>query len=399
MIQKTKYYEDFLGYYEKSKLIQEHCNIGDTPYIDAPVDDDLMRLNPLFDFIQHYYSGISRVNLDMWFGWSEQHPYWNRMQNGKILPEREELAKKYNTIRHKYGMEEWLYLFLVHTVTGSGVNYNIAATGYYNSILFHLHECETIEEMAEVIRNFSGPYCTSIGCQFPRFPKPPKVEPTGFIGLDDYNTGFEYKRNCDYYCFEYAPRLVRDLTKKLTGSTHKLQFRELLDWMNEWNANNGLARYTFQYSLFIGDICDFWPEYMETHSLSHYGSNTQQCMSYLATPTTKMSKLQFGDELMLELQKDTGLRSYDLEDLTCDYIRWVENYVRTSKDYSHLDLDNVWNSSSITDHPYGRQKPMLELGLVETFNIQTEAPPSGDKIITQHNLTIDQYKKLVQKLH
>ena len=56
--------------------------------------------------------------------------------------------------------------------------------------------------------------------------------------------------------------------------------------------------------------------------------------------------------------RDTGGAPRDLEDVMCDYIRWVENYIPDSKQktYEHLDRTKIWNSSSISNHPKGRQK-------------------------------------------
>jgi hypothetical protein len=61
-------------------------------------------------------------------------------------------------------------------------------------------------------------------------------------------------------------------------------------------------------------------------------------------------------------------------------------------------MDTLWNSSTILDHPYGRQKAMLDLGLVETFNGMANHP-SDDKIIAEAGLTVEQYKSKVKKLH
>jgi hypothetical protein len=61
-------------------------------------------------------------------------------------------------------------------------------------------------------------------------------------------------------------------------------------------------------------------------------------------------------------------------------------------------MDTLWNSSSITDHPFGRQKAMLDLGLVKTFNGMTNHP-SDDKIIAEAGLTVDEYQKRVKELY
>ena len=52
-------------------------------------------------------------------------------------------------------------------------------------------------------------------------------------------------------------------------------------------------------------------------------------------------------------QEKTGGYPKDLEDVMCDYIRYVENYVPDNKQktYLHFDRRKIWNSSLIIDHP------------------------------------------------
>jgi hypothetical protein len=111
-----------------------------------------------------------------------------------------------------------------------------------------------------------------------------------------------------------------------------------------------------------------------------------------------MPKEIFLDSVMLKIYEDTGSFPYNAEDVACDSIRWIENYVRPGHDYDHLDFDNVWNSSSILDHPYGRQKAMLDLKLIPSFNGIKEHP-SDDKIIKSLSITENQYKEKVNNLY
>ena len=60
-------------------------------------------------------------------------------------------------------------------------------------------------------------------------------------------------------------------------------------------------------------------------------------------------------------------------------------------------MDTLWNSSSIKDHPFGRQKAMLDLGLLETFNDMTSFP-SDDKVLQAAGVSVEEYKKMVSTL-
>lgn len=123
----------------------------------------------------------------------------------------------------------------------------------------------------------------------------------------------------------------------------------------------------------------------------YYGSNAEQCISYLAEKPRGMSKIDFLDEVMRKAMHDTGGLPYNLEDVCCDFIRWVENYVKPGADYDHVDRDKVWSSCPIKDHPFGRQRAMLEMGMIGSFN-DLKNHPTGDWIIRENKLTAEQYK-------
>ena len=111
-----------------------------------------------------------------------------------------------------------------------------------------------------------------------------------------------------------------------------------------------------------------------------------------------MPKEVFLDSVMMKIYEDTGSFPYNAEDVACDSIRWIENYCKVGCDYDHLDLDHVWNSSSIKDHPKGRQKAMLDLNLIPSFN-HLSNHPSDFKILNQVNWTSHKYKEEVNKLY
>ena len=374
-VEPTKYYDDFLTYFEKAKLQQERCNLGVVPHSESGVGDALMENVELYDVVERKFAGFSQIVNDVFYGWTPSHPYWTKMDAGFHTKERKVVAKRW---KKKHDVKTWLYVFLLHRVTGSAINYAKIPSGYHNTLLFDLHECDTIAEMVEVMRSFPKPFYTSVGYQFPAFPKPPEG----------------YKRGGDYYLAEFAPRLVDELLPYLETKTHT--FREIGDWLFDWNVRNGLRKYRFQYAAFIADIADWFPQFVERESPFYYGTNAIECISYLATPTQRMKKEDFLDAVMVKIMEDTGAVPYNAEDVCCDYIRWVENYVKPGGQYDSVDRDSVWNSSSITDHPYGRQKAMLELGLIDSFNSLT-VHPSDDYIINRVGVSVEEYRERVHR--
>lgn len=382
MIETTHYYDEFLRYFKMAAKQQELCNVSDKePYgmiahEDSDIPDDLMRHVHLYDVVERKYAGFSQIINDCFYGWSEEHPYWKKMEAGVATRQREQVAKDWTGKHKDFSLPEWLYIFILHRVTGSAINYGTKPSGYHNTILFNLHQCKTIEEMTKMVNHYPVPFYTSIGYQFPAFPKPPQ--------------GTSYKRNGDYYLTEFAPRLARDMAEWLE-SGGKRELREIGSFMLDWNVKNGLRKYQFQYAAVVADIADWYPQYVQKWSPFYYGTNAVECISYLANPTKKVKKEVFLDAVMEKIFIDTGSYPYNAEDVCCDFIRWVENYIRPGSDYDHLCFDNVWSSCKIKDHPYGRQKAMLDLGIVETFN-GMKSHPSDDTILKQAGYTVDKYK-------
>ena len=400
-IKTTKYYDEFIRYFNLALKQQELSNLGMVPHAESGMNDPLMEHIQLYDVVERKYAGFSQIVNDVFYGWTPDHPYWEHMQAGKIYPQREEVAKKWTGRQNIFGLEEWLYIFILHRVCGSAINYATKPSGYHNTILFHLHECDTIEEMCEVIKHHPDPFYTSVGYQFPAFPKPPqpKLAEDSFVGMANFSKPeYVYKRGGDYFLCEFAPRLARDMAEYLRKGGKK-DLRQLGQWMFDWNAANGLRAYRFQYAAVIADVADWYPEYINRESMFYYGTNAVECIGYLADPVSGGGKKseEFLDAVMTKIYEDTGSLPYNAEDVACDFIRWIENYLRPGADYNHIDMDTLWNSSSITDHPYGRQKAMLDLGLVETFNGMT-AHPSDDKIIREAGLTVEEYKKMVSTI-
>jgi len=387
-IETTKYYDEYIRYFNLALDQQKKCNVSDEPpygmlaHIDSDMNDELFHHVELYDVVERKYAGFSQIVNDCFYGWTEEHPYWKKMEAGKITRQREVVAHDWTGKHKDFKLPEWLYIFILHRVCGSAINYSTKPSGYHNTLLFNLHKATTIEGMTEIVNKHPKPFYTSVGYQFPAFPKPP--------------VGSNYKRNGDYYLTEFAPRLARDLAEFLEKGG-KRDLREIGDFMLKWNVDNGLRQYHFQYAAVVADIADWYPQYVNKESPFYYGTNAVECISYLAKPTKKMKPIEFLDKVMEKIYEDVKSYPYNAEDVCCDFIRWVENYVRPGADYDHLDFDNVWSSCTIKDHPFGRQQNMLKLGLVKSFN-GMKAHPSDDAVIKQAGLTVEQYKELCKTI-
>jgi hypothetical protein len=373
-IETNEYYEEFLRYDQMAKTQQEECNLGVVPYLESSVDDDLMKNVHLYDVVNRKYAGFTQILHDLWHNTQESHPYKHKLHNI-----RKPIIQSFSGVHNSWTMHEWLYVFLIHRLTGSGINYAKNPSGYSNTILPDFHWCDNIELMkTHVIRRAqNGPsFYTSVGYQFPAFPKPNGI----------------YKTGGNMFIVEILPKLVNELVDFLI-SGEKKYLREVGNFMFEWNKKNGLRAYKFQYAAFIADLADFYPELVRVDSLFYYGTNAKECIKYMAKPLTKMKEDDFLDEVINKACYDTAGNPYDIEDVMCDAIRWIENYARPGGDYDHLDRDKIFSSCNIKNHPFGRQKRMLELGLISSFN-NINVHPSDDYVLKMNKMSISEYKAI-----
>lgn len=369
MLNTTKYYDEFLRYREMAHWQHHNCNLGSIPYSETPWDDDLIKNVFLYDVVERKYAGFTQLILDMWYSY-ETHPYKHKMND-----ERKAIVDSFDT--SFWSLQEWLFVFFVHRLTGSGINYALSPSGYHNSVLLSFNECDDISDMVEIIRAYSGPKFTSIGYQIAPFPKPQG----------------DYIRGGDWFMCEVLPNLVNEFAEYLESG--KKDFRSLMSWLEDYNSSRKFRVFRFQYAATLADIADFFPNLVDVSSHFFYGKNAIECLSYLAEKPKGKSQIQFLDDVMERICKDTDMVPYNAEDVACDSIRWIENYINPKSDYSHLCLDTTWSSHTIHDHPYGRQKMMLEHNIVDTFN--GKGHPSDDKILKDAGMTIQEYQNMVRR--
>ena len=88
----TKYYDEFLRYYELAKTQQELCNLGDIKHIDSNIGDDLMEHVELYDVVERKYAGFSQIVNDIFYQKTQEHPYIKKIQNNTATKQRQEIV-------------------------------------------------------------------------------------------------------------------------------------------------------------------------------------------------------------------------------------------------------------------------------------------------------------------
>ena len=346
-IRLNEYYLDFLRYYSKAKRVQAFCNLGGYPYIGS-CGDDLIENVRIYDTVERQHAGFQNMLQDLWHG-SRAPKYY------KLCEHKKKRNDSYNEQHKFWSRREWLWIFMFHRITGSGASFE-ADHGYRNTVVPELANLRTCKEMAEWVKNNDGiPMFTSIGNQIPMFPSKHLWESLN-------KSGFEYKTPGKLWISECMTELVDDtwgfIDNIRSSDERKVNIRELVDFMCEWNRARGMKRFHFQFTATAADLADYYPDLVDQMSHMYYGKNAKESMDMFAEKLGRYKKDLYYDYVMEAAVRDTGGAPRDLEDVMCDYIRYVENYIPDSKQktYEHLDRTKIWNSSSITDHPKGRQK-------------------------------------------
>ena len=280
-------------YYPRAKMLQERCNWGSEDYrgIDMTyiIKDPLMQNIEIYDCFTRNAAGFSNVLQDLWF--KHNTPKWHHMS-----PNRQRIIQTYDT--SSWDLATWLWIFMVHRNTGSGASFQ-DDHGYRNNIVQEMGQFYDFIQMKRHLKSAweSGrALFTSIGNQ----PPAPKK---GVSNIE--------------FLLNEAPGLCCDLAdwleKKQRG--HK----DVVDFLNTFNRNNGHRRFNFQYAALSMDISDYFPDLVDADSHTYLGNNAKRC--------GKMMFTGFSDDAMMDEVIDaTGGKAKDLEDVLCDFVRFGQNY-------------------------------------------------------------------------
>jgi hypothetical protein len=336
-IEPSRHWPNFVRYYERCNVLQQ-INIGSefgrNTKEDLHVEDPLMHFITIYDVVERRYAGFSNALQQVWYGSDN--------------PKRWQIDSRFDGVHDRITELDWLFIFLIHRVTGSGASFTYDH-GFRNSILADMvANFDNKEEMCRYLieQMQSGrAVFTSIGNQIPPFPKPEGP----------------YARGSELYIGEYTIQLVTDLQKELKTWNKSKSIREVVDWCNEWHKDHGIKQFHFVLTAFVMDIAEYMPHYIDQYSRVNYGSNAVEALEMLFNGQGFKRKIDFLDAAMdyvvnelpsptLQSDKDMGKgRAYSLEDVCCDYVRYVGCYV--PKGYEDLEPWQVTHNSIITDYP------------------------------------------------
>ena len=324
----TAYFVEYLDYHDRAKALQDR-NLGLKPP-EFRCGDDLQDHVTIYDNVERRLAGFSNVLESVWYG----------PQAPKVA---KNIAAGRDTTCYKdsFDQDTWLYLFLIHRLTGSGASFE-HDHGWRNSIVPYLcHKTSWIRpsngHISNLIASYDKPIFTSIGNQIPPFNKP----------NPPYATGGK-----EFLC-EHAPKLAVATLHWLQQGPRK-GIKETVDWILSWMTQHGFKRYKFVLTAFAMDIAEYMPDYVDPNSDVYHGKNAEEAMELIfnLNPSLKSHKAKYdtATRVICDL-KDTW--PMDTEDVMCDAIRWSESYI-PKRSYDHLDRSTIFSSISLRHHK-GRQ--------------------------------------------
>jgi len=332
---ETIYWEDFKKYYNRAATLQ-NINIasekGRDTSEDLHVDDPLQHYITIYDTVDREFAGFSNAIQQIWYG-SKNPKKW-------------QIDTRFDG--YQLHTMDWFWLFMMHRITGSGASFSYDH-GFRNSILsdMALAGDNMIHMRQYVLSEFRNgrPLFTSIGNQIPMFPKP--VEP--------------FTKASEYYISEFMPRLVKGFYYHIINNPLSMSIREAVDWINAWHKDHGIKSFHFVMTAFVMDVAQYFPELIDPWSQVNYGKNAVEALHLLFGNDGYKKKMDFLDAAMdkiceefrspydtRDLERNLG-KGFSLEDVACDYVRYVECYV--PKGYEHLEPWQVTNNSMIPEHP------------------------------------------------
>lgn len=286
--------DQFIDYYSKAKKMQELKFQGGT-WTKQDVNDDLVWNIPIYDVVNRKYAAFSSLLEAI---------------------HKKENDPKGNGIYFK-GLDiksiDFITLCYLFRLCGSGINY-IPKTnkpwkthGFGNFwVIDFLRQGKTdSKEWVDYIPDKK--FCDVKGYLLPMI----KGGLKNFIeknSIDIVNHMIQYIQS-----------------RELVG------IKDFVDEGNSWLINKGFKRQNFVLTAFAMDMAEYFPRLVDQDSDVYVGSNASKCLKMILPNMKKDKALRYLCDITENYSKP-----YDMEDVACDFIRYIENF----QSQDHIKYNN-----------------------------------------------------------
>ena len=351
-------FNDYIRYLRNAWILEQK-KLGKPKYLMAMTGDYLADHIDIYDVTDRQYAGINDVIQDLWFNddpvgnpKAKLRSHWPAMGRTQHVDYWDQL-RSYKGLHQRWDRKTWLYVWMVHRITGSGASY-VQYHGYKNTIIPELAQFDNISQMEDFIFGYNHGFYTSGGCQIPGFPKLANQHllPHKY----DYSS-LPNKAQGKLFLCQVAGQLVDAIETRFQlieeGLRPRMTHRELMDLCSDFNASLNFNRFNFQYALFAADVSDYLPDLVDPESLVHYGTNSVKALK-LMTPKGKGKLMERFDQTAKRI-KDTFHQIYDIklkykgiENSLCDYEKYLKSQIPKGYNIpSHVQIHRLERDKKI----------------------------------------------------
>lgn len=290
--------EVFKKYYSKAKMMQELKYEGFN-WTKEDVNDDLIWNIPIYDVVNRRYAAFSSLLEAIKL--KENDPKGNGIY--------------FNILENRMTDKNFIKLSYLFRLCGSGINYKPKNENEYPFGTHGFGNFWIVEELRK-----------------------------GFSWNEDWINVIPENKFCDvkgYLLPMISGGLRKFIINESTNLTNylieflynnkDLGIKNVVDEGNKWLMSKGYKRQNFVLTAFAMDMAEYYPNLVSRDSNTYVGSNAKKCLK-LILPNMKT------DDALIYLCKITGGHSkpYDMEDVACDFIRYINNF----QSESHIKNNN-----------------------------------------------------------
>lgn len=291
---------EFQDYYKKAKLNQQRLYEGYS-WTKEDINDDLVWHVPIYDVVNRRYAAFSSL------------------LEAIMLKDKDPKGNGNYFVDTTFTNFDFVFLSYLFRLCGSGINYIPKRDLPYGSHGF-------------------GNFWIVDSIKNGRYTKEQWLEDLPDKKFSD-NKGYllpMIPKGLNAFIKEDALELVTHITENLKWSP---EIYQIVDIGNKWLIDRGYKRQNFVLCAFAMDLAEYFPNVISRDSKVYIGSNARKCLKQIF-PNAKGigSNLDMTNDCLDYLCELTGnySKKYDMEDVACDFIRYMNNF----QSKHHIEFNN-----------------------------------------------------------
>jgi hypothetical protein len=286
----------FLDYYSKAQMMQSLKYEGGS-FTEEEVNDELVWNVPIYDVVHRKYASFSSLLEALYLG--EKDPKGNGVY--------------FNNASEKIQAQDFIVLCYLFRLCGSGINYKpkvstpIGSHGFGNFWIVDQLLKGEVNSQKWIDNIPQDKFCDCKGYLLPMI----KGGLRNFIRNESLD--------------------LIDFIMEFATSNSCVGIKKIVDHGNKWLLSKGYQRQNFVLTAFAMDLAEYFPELVDRDSDTYVGSNAKKCLKMILPELSHDAALRH-----LCYVTNNVSKPYDMEDVACDFIRYINNYQSSH----HIDMNN-----------------------------------------------------------